>query len=212
MSKEDFIKRIKTDSKFAETFKYSPMELVSLSGYACKLLSAVYGANTMSGGNSTLREANEAFREGGIYYNDDLLTTENFEEGMELLTGGQFDVQLVGEYTSMSLEMLQDFEDSSDMYLAHLRLKSTQTGDNWHSVMMDSFTPEYFYGQTGRIKSIEVANPYEGKSVHGSGRQTVGPQDVFRWDIFRVVPMPEYYYSHPWMIDYMPETTYWETD
>ena len=106
---------------------------------------------------------------------------------MELLTGDRFNFQEVFEGAEVPAELLDGMDRSTNAFVAHVRLTSTQSGESHHSTMMSGFRTD----ENGEL-IIELMNPYQSPSAHGSDRTEVRLDEIDRFDFFIVSPnMPQ---------------------
>ncbi len=102
---------------------------------------------------------------------------------MELLTGDRFNFQEVFEGAEVTIDLLNGMDRSTNAFVAHVRLNSTQSGESHHSTMMSGFRLD----EDGEL-IIELMNPYQSPSSHGSDRTEVRLDEIHRFDFFIVSP------------------------
>jgi hypothetical protein len=111
---------------------------------------------------------------------------------MSRLSEGKYNVNL-DKSGILDAATLANYGRSEDMYLAHIRIKKDGTGDGYHSEMVSNI--EYTYDDNGNITGISkvhTANPWNGGNSF-TGKTSYKPDEIARWDVFKVVSNPNYY-------------------
>ncbi|MDR0447131.1 MAG: hypothetical protein LBH07_00510, partial [Treponema sp.] len=202
---------IKTNKKLQKELGVSLETFYSLYDYGCMLFSAMYGASTLTGNDLDPEWVNKFAKENGYYFKDpnsifgSALGNGIMANLMTALTGGEFKVALADSFNKASLDKLLYFEkDKANMYIAHVRVQTS--GTTIHSEMVAGinydYNNTYTYNSSGRnvassvpsgIKSIVTANPWKGDGSSLLSRTEIAPDNIVRWDVFKVSPTFQYY-------------------
>ncbi|MDR0585211.1 MAG: hypothetical protein LBG57_12835 [Treponema sp.] len=199
---EDFVSKDgKTDSDLRrelqdnkdiwKKFGYEPLKFESIYLAGCMFMSTKYGAEAITGKKFDTLWLNEYIKENGLIHKgtESDLSNELMARIMNLLGEGAYTVSL--EQTGLpDAKQLWDLGRSNIKYLAHVRIKKEGTGSAYHSAMVSGI--DYTYDGEGNVTgigAIHTANPWNGNSF--SGKTTYTPDQIARWDIFKVASKPK---------------------
>jgi hypothetical protein len=196
------------DIKLQEEFGYKPLLFESIYMVGCMFMSTKYGLEAITGKYFDTIALNEYIKENNLYLRESDLSNELMARIMTELSDGQYSVTLA-ENGLIDPAKLYGYEQSNDMYLAHLRIKKDGTGDGYHSVMVSGI--DYAFDKNGNItgiNAVNVANPWNSSNSF-SGKTSYTMDQIARWDIFKVTPIKQttsvgIYYptNHNKMLDY----------
>ncbi|MCF6334112.1 MAG: hypothetical protein L3J12_00020 [Spirochaetales bacterium] len=189
ISEADFKNQLKNDTDFADTYKYKPIQPDNLYLVACKMFTAMYVAEALTGEKLDPVEVNQKLKDAGIYADLNNLYTEEYMKAIELLTDNKFNIQLVSTGSEMTIDQINEIYASDLAYFTHIRYEDR------HSELVSNFNLNSFAG-TGYISNIDTINPWkyrdgQQEKTRDLARTNLLPNIITRWDIFRAVPVPE---------------------
>jgi hypothetical protein len=191
---EDLAEKFSGSLELQKQFGYTEMKFESVYMVGCMFMSAVYGAEAVTGRDFDAGEVNGLLKDNNMYLNESDLSKEMMAEIMTFLSNGNFTVNLVFSGIPNTAQMLA-FRDSEDMYLSHIRVKKNGTGAAYHSEMVADL--DYSYNKLGRItgiRAVQTANPWNGDgNVNFSAKTALTMDQIARWDVFIAMPTLQYY-------------------
>ena len=183
MSAGDFRDRIKNDSDFRKRYGIELEKYETLGNSGCMLFALMYGIEEITGSKYDPQLLNDWLTMKGYYTGDgnNDLSTALMEKAWNELAGGFFDINVA--FRGMpDLEKLLQIDKSGNDYIAHIRI------NNNHSVMLQRVEYERnVSGQIIGVRGVQVANPVQGSSTV-NGKTFYTPDQITRWDIFKVTP------------------------
>ena len=191
--KEDFIYKIENITKFAKDHDYIKLKPENIYRVGCKMMTAKYVAEQLTGEKIEAVEANERLMEENVYADGNMLYTKEYAEAIETLTNDKFNVEHIYSTKDMSFEKAMDIVTSDDIYVIHIRYGG-------HSELVYNFNLGSFAGN-GYISSVDTTNSWQDKSGNNPQkyyeRTKIYGGEVDRWDVFKVnsVDYMDYGYS-----------------
>jgi hypothetical protein len=190
-SDADLRRELQGDKYLWEKYGYEPLKFESIYLAGCMFMSVKYGAEAVTGKQFNALWLNEYMKEEGLIYKgtESDLSNQLMAKVMTLLSEGAYTVTL--DQTGLpDAKQLWELGQSKTKYLAHVRIKKDGTGAANHSAMVSGI--DYTYDEQGNVTgigAIHTANPWNGNSF--SGKATYTPDQIARWDIFRVASNPQ---------------------
>ena len=178
---EDF----KTSKMHLMRYEYKEMEFESLYLVGCRFMSAKYGLEALTGIVLDTLTLHNYVTENNLFSNESDLSSKNMADIMTQLSYGLYTVIVDDNSGKPSIEALNELAQSSEMYLACIKVKSEY--GNVHFVMVSSIDFDYdSEGNVQWITNVHVANPWDEENY--TGTQSYKWLDIERWDIFKVTP------------------------
>ncbi len=192
MLEEDFKKELgDSKSTLAADYGYKKVSPENLYRVACKMYTAMYMAEVLTGIIMNGVDVNEKLTDNDIFADGNMLYTEEYMKAIELLADNKFDVTLERtQENALSFQQIMELQNSNDMYFIHIRYEG-------HSELVSQFELEAVYAQYGSVKSVETVNPWiwiDGMQSERSkllAQTVLNPQDIERWDVFKVTPIDD---------------------
>jgi hypothetical protein len=170
------------DTGLQKDHGYERIAFESIYLHGCMFMSTKYGVEAVTGLEINTTEFNKYLYDNKYYRIGANLSDQLMVDIMNSYSNGEYLVTLA-ETGLPDISTLYKYNQSDDMYIAHLRIKKEGTGAGYHSVMVSSIDFYYDEGEI-KIKTVNVANPWNGSSF--SGRQSYILEQIDRWDIFRI--------------------------
>ena len=196
--KNELKKDILENKGRAKKYLYNPIEHESIASDGCKLFDAVYTVNSLTGKEIDIVDANKKLKDAGIYTNNNLLTTENYKDALNILADGLYEFEHVFSKEGVTYKDLYKYATSKDQYVAHLRIKKENRTEDYHSEAFAGLKNSHLvYIDNGRLSytadTVKTANSWAGNSYTGKTNRTL--DEIYRWDIFKATPTAKYYHE-----------------
>jgi len=179
MSLEEF----KKNEQLLNDFGYKQINFESIYMVGCMFMSIKYGLEAIMGKQVDTMELHNFIKDNNHLIGNNDLSNELVAKIMTHFSNGDFTVSLI-ETGLPNLSTLYKFDQSDEMYIAHLRIKNNGTGAGYHSVMLSEIEYTNNNDIVTEIKKIHVANPWNDENFTGKLNYTLA--QIARWDIFKV--------------------------
>jgi len=192
-----------SDDKLQKEYGYRPVSTTTIAEVGCMFMSTKYAIEAITGNTVKTDELHKYIKDKKLFAGDNLLTNELMAKIMTSYTNNRYTVTYMDGFQEWStinvngkevdipksptVETLNTVASSDEQYIIHLRIKNPdKSWEGTHSVMVNKIT--YTYDNEGKINGIDkiyVANSLQ-ESKHINTKTSYSPDEIYRWDIFKV--------------------------
>jgi hypothetical protein len=189
-----YMQEFMDDKNLLKKYGYKEEEYFSIYLHGCFLFAILNSLQTITGWEYDILKLNDYVKQN-YKVNSDLSNTL-FAQIMNDLTYGYFTIELMSHVSAgAGLDQINAFiDDQNNGYIFHMRVNNKSVpGAVTHSVMANGIMkPVNYPGYVSNNTEFKVANSLQNSKTF-NGRSYFKPQDVVRWDVFKITPTAQYY-------------------
>jgi hypothetical protein len=188
---EEIFELIKGNSNLRKELDVHLETFYSLYNFGCKLFSAIYSAQALTGKKPDPAWVNQFAKENGYYAGEALLPNDKWAALVTRLTNGEFEVTFEKSNPSAN-EVMKYGNDKNAGYLLNLR---TETALGYHFQMISGIEFDYAASSPlwACVKQVNSANPWKGDGSTLLSQTTIPGNRINRLDVYKVTPTKDYY-------------------